>query len=76
LNILSCIKSNKKILKIGNGDWTKCNLIAREIRNLNRSVRIEIVNEFGTSRNIQPNCRGIRDVGSARSIALRSGRIF
>lgn len=76
MNILSCIKSNKKILKIGNGDWTKCNHIAQEIRNLNRSVRIEIVNEFGTSRNILPNCRGNRDVGSARSIALRSGRIF
>ena len=76
VNLLSYIKSNKKILKIGNGDWTKCNHIAQEIRNLNRSVRIEIVNEFGTSRNILPNCRGNRDVGSARSIALRSGRIF
>ncbi|HEY9399323.1 MAG TPA: hypothetical protein VIP29_05450 [Nitrososphaeraceae archaeon] len=76
MNILSCINSSKKILKIGNGDSIKCNHIAQEIKNQNRSVRIEIVNEFGTSRNIFPNCRGNRDVGSARSIALRSGRIF
>ena len=76
MNILSCINSDKKILKIGNGDSIKCNHIAQEIRNLYRSVRIEIVNEFGTSRNILPNCRGIRDMWSARSIALRSGRIF
>jgi hypothetical protein len=76
MNILSCINSSKKILKIGNGDSIKCNHIAQEIKNRNRSVRIEIVNEFGTSRNILPNCRSNRDVGSARSIALRSGRIF
>jgi hypothetical protein len=76
MNILSCINSDKKILKIGNGDSIKCNHIAQEIKNLYRSVRIEIVNEFGTSRNILPNCRGIRDMWSARSIALRSGRIF
>jgi hypothetical protein len=76
MNILSCINSSKKILKIGNGDSIKCNHIAQEIKNRNRSVRIEIVNEFGTSQNILPNCRGNRDVGSARSIAFRSGRIF
>jgi hypothetical protein len=76
MNILSCINSDKKILKIGNGDSIKCTHIAQEIKNLYRSVRIEIVNEFGTSRNILPNCRGIRDMWSARSIALRSGRIF
>jgi hypothetical protein len=50
--------------------------MAQEIRDLNRSVRIEIVNEFGTSRNILPNRRGNRDVGSAKSIALRTGRVF
>jgi len=76
MNILSRINSGKKILKIGNGDLIICNRIAQEIRNLYGSVRIEIVNEFGTSRNILPNCRGIRDIGSARSIALRPGRIF
>jgi hypothetical protein len=76
MNILSCIKSSKKILKIGNGDSIKCNHIAQEIKNQNGSVIIEIVNEFGTSRNILPNCRRNRDVGSAKSIAFRSGRIF
>ena len=76
MNILSCINSSKKILKIGNGDSIKCNLIAQKIKHQNRLVRIEIVNEFGTSRNILPNCRRNRDVGSARSIALRSGRIY
>ena len=76
MNILSCINSSKKILKIGNGDSIKCNLIAQEIKNQNGSVIIEIVNEFGTSRNILPNCRRNRDVGSAKSIAFRSGRIF
>ena len=76
MNIMSCINSSKKILKIGNGDSIKCNHIAQEIRNQNGSVRIEIVNEFGTSRNILPNCRRNRDVGSAKSIAFRSGRIF
>ena len=76
MNILSCINSSKKILKIGNGDSIKCNHIAQEIKNQNESVIIEIVNEFGTSRNILPNCRRNRDVGSAKSIAFRSGRIF
>lgn len=76
MNILSCINSSKKILKIGNGDSLKCNHIAQQIKNQNGSVRIEIVNEFGTSRNILPNCRRNRDVGSAKSIAFRSGRIF
>ena len=76
MNILSCINSSKKVLKIGNGDSIKCNLIAQEIKHQNRLVRIEIVNEFGTSRNILPNCRRNRDVGSARSIALRSGHIY
>ena len=76
MNILCCINSSKKILKIGNGDSIKCNHIAQEIKNQNGSVRIEIVNEFGTSRNILPNCRRNRDVGSAKSIAFRSGRIF
>jgi hypothetical protein len=76
INIMSCINSSKKILKIGNGDSTICNQIAKAIKNQNRSVRIEIVNEFGTSRNILPNCRGNKDIGSARSIALRPGRTF
>jgi hypothetical protein len=76
MNILCCINSSKKILKIGNGDSIKCNHIAQEIKNQNGSVIIEIVNEFGTSRNILPNCRRNRDVGSAKSIAFRSGRIF
>jgi hypothetical protein len=76
INILSCIKSSKKVLKIGNGDWIKCNHIAQEVKNLNRTVRIEIVNEFGTSRNILPNCRRNRDVGSARFIAMRTGRMY
>lgn len=76
MNILSCINSSKKILKIGNGDSIKCNHIAQEIKNQNGSVIIEIVNEFGTSRNILPNCRRNRDVRSAKSIAFRSGRIF
>jgi len=75
-NILSCIKSSKKVLKIGNGDSIKCNHIAQEVKNLNKSVRIEIVNEFGTSRNILPNCRRNRDVGSAKSIAMRAGRMY
>jgi hypothetical protein len=76
INILSCIKSSKKVLKIGNGDWIKCNHIAQEVKNLNGTVRIEIVNEFGTSRNILPNCRRNRDVGSARFIAMRTGRMY
>ena len=76
INILSCIKSSKKVLKIGNGDSIKCNHIAQEVKNLNRTVRIEIVNEFGTSRNILPNCRRNRDVGSAKSIAMRPGRMY
>ena len=76
INIMSCINSSKKILKIGNGDSTICNHIAKAIKNQNRSVRIEIVNEFGTSQNILPNCRRNKDVKSARSIALRPGRTF
>jgi hypothetical protein len=40
------------------------------------AVRVEIVDERGTSQNVEPNKRGARDRSSARTIAFRTGRLY
>jgi hypothetical protein len=77
--LLSGIISTKKILRIGDGNISMAKYIASIIKGrFNNLVRIEIVNEYGTSlpSKTDINRRGARDVSSARAIALRMGRCF
>ena len=77
--LLSGIISTKKILRIGDGNISMAKYIASIIKGrFNNSVRIEIVNEYGTSlpSKTDTNRRGERDVSSARAIALRIGKCF
>jgi hypothetical protein len=77
--LLDDIDSKKKTVRIGDGDLYMARLIATMLRSrFDGPVQIEIVNEWGTSlpHNTGKNRRGIRDISSARKIALRNGRIF
>jgi ribosomal protein S24E len=77
--LLEGIQSKKKTVKIGDGDIAMSQYIARMIKmKLKNVVTIEIVDEYGTSlpRSAGVNRRGIRDKLSAKTIALRSGRLF
>jgi hypothetical protein len=77
--LLSEISSKKKIVRIGNGNIAMAKQIALMIKaKFNGLVHIEIVDERGTSlpQNTDTNRRGARDKSSARTIALRSGRLF
>lgn len=77
--ILSGIRSRKKIVKIGDGDISMCNDIAKSLKmKFNDSVDIEIVDEYGTSlrHNMYANRRGIRDRSSAKVIASRRGKKY
>lgn len=76
---LEGIKSKNKIVRIGDGDVTMSQYIAHMIKlKLRNAVSIEIVDEYGTSlpRNTGMNRRGIRDKLSAKTIALRSGKLY
>jgi hypothetical protein len=77
--LLSGIRSNKKIVRIGDGNIAMAKRIAWMTKaRFKDLVNIEIVNEHGTSlpQNTDTNRRGARDRSSARNIALRRGRIF
>lgn len=77
--LLSGIRSEKKIVRIGDGNITMANQIASMIKTkFNDLVDIEIVDERGTSlpQNTDANRRGIRDRSSARTIAFRRGKSF
>ena len=77
--LLSGIRSEKKIVRIGDGNITMANQIASMIKTkFNDLVDIEIVDEHGTSlpQNTDANRRGIRDRSSARTIAFRKGKSF
>jgi hypothetical protein len=77
--LLSGIRSNKKIVRIGDGNIAMAKRIAWMTKTRFKDlVNIEIVNEHGTSlpQNTDTNRRGARDRSSARNIALRRGRIF
>jgi hypothetical protein len=77
--LLSGIDSRKRTVRVGDGDLNMARLIATTLKSrFDTSVEIEIVDEWGTSlpHNSGKNRRGIRDISSARKIALRNGRIF
>jgi hypothetical protein len=77
--LLAGIDSKKKTVRIGDGDLYMARLIATILKSrFDNLVDIEIVDEWGTSlpRNTGKNRRGVRDISSARKIALRNGRIF
>ena len=77
--LLAGIDSKKKTVRIGDGDLYMARLIATVLKSrFDNLVDIEIVDEWGTSlpHNTGKNRRGIRDISSARKIALRNGRIF
>jgi len=77
--LLAGIDSKKKTVRIGDGDLYMARLIATILKSrFDNLVDIEIVDERGTSlpHNTGKNRRGVRDISSARKIALRNGRIF
>jgi hypothetical protein len=75
--VLNGIDAKHKIVRIGDGHENIAYCIAHGIKNkFNDGVRIELVDEFGTSRKTSSNRRGIRDESSAKKIALRSGLLF
>ena len=77
--LLVGIVSKKKIIRIGDGNIDMAQSLAKLIKlKFMDLVEIEIVNEHGTSlpRNTEANRRGIRDMSSARAIALRKGRPY
>ena len=70
--LLKEIHAKEKIVRIGDGHTSIAHCIASEIKTRFRNnVRVEIVDEFGTSRRSSSNRRGIRDESSAKSIALK-----
>jgi hypothetical protein len=78
-HLVSRIKSNKKIVRIGNGNIAMARQIALILKaKFKELINIEIVDEHGTSQpqNTDANRRGARDKASARTIALRRGRPF
>lgn len=75
--LLGGISSRKKVVRIGDGDIRMARLIARSLKfRFKDRVCIEIVDEHGTSQNMDPNRRVARDRSSARMIAFRSGKEF
>ena len=72
--LLKEIHAKEKIVRIGDGHTSMAHCIASEIKTRFRNnVRVEIVDEFGTSRKSSSNRRGIRDESSAKSIAMKKG---
>ena len=75
--VLNGIEAKHKILRIGDGHASIAYCIAHGIKSkFNDAVRIELVDEFGTSRKTPSNRRGIRDESSAKKIALKRGLLF
>jgi hypothetical protein len=78
-HLLSRIISNKKIVRIGNGNIAMARQIALILKTkFKEQIEIEIVDERGTSlpQNTEANRRGARDIASARTIAFRRGKVF
>ena len=75
--MLGGIDSRKKIVRIGDGNISMARQMAGVLKmRFGDAVRIEIVDEHGTSQNPDANKRGARDRSSARTIAFRSGRPY
>jgi len=75
--ILKLLKSGQrkgKIVRIGNGNPKLATELAETLRvRTDKEIQIEIVDESGTSADMKPNIRAVRDVRSARLIAFRHG---
>lgn len=74
--LLGGISSRYKVVKIGDGDIRMARQMAWAIKKRLPSVHVEIVDERGTSQNVEPNKRGARDRSSARTIAFRTGKPY
>ena len=76
-SILKLLKSGQrkgKLVRIGNGNPKLATELAETLRvRTDNDLQIEIVDESGTSAEIKPNIRAVRDVRSARLIAFRHG---
>lgn len=76
ISILGRLPARRRLVKIGDGDMQTANEIIRML-NLRfcSSFELELVNESRTSPKIKNfNCRGKRDILSARYISRRDGR--
>jgi hypothetical protein len=74
--LLGGIGSKHKVVKIGDGNMRMAGQLAWAIKKKFHEVRVEIVDEHGTSQNAEINKRGARDRSSARTIAFRTGRAY
>lgn len=74
--LLGGISSRHKVVKIGDGNIRMAKQMAWAIKKKFPGVLVEIVDERGTSQNVEPNKRGARDRSSARTIAFRNGRPY
>lgn len=66
----------ENIIRVGNGDLKLAVTIVKGLkRGVGQATRIELVDERGTSSNIniKPNRRGVRDMRAAAIIAFREG---
>lgn len=75
--MLGGIDSRKKIVRIGDGNISMARQMAGVLKmRFGDAVRVEIVDEHGTSQNPDANKRGARDRSSARTIAFRTGKSY
>jgi hypothetical protein len=75
--LLAGISSHKKVVRIGDGDIMMASQMAWALKKrFGDNIRVEIVDEYGTSQTADANRRGARDRSSARTIAFRTGRVF
>jgi hypothetical protein len=75
--LLAGISSHKKVVRIGDGDIMMASQMAWALKKrFGDNIRVEIVDEYGTSQTADANRRGARDRSSARTIAFRTGRAF
>ena len=75
--LLRSTPAKKKIVRIGDGNIEAALKIAEALAaEFGKQIRIEIVNEAGTTSlaKSKPNKRSVKDLRSARLIALRQGR--
>ena len=74
--LIGGIRSRRKVVKIGDGKMLMAQQMAWAIKKRFPGVSVEIVDERGTSQNVEVNKRGARDRWSARTIAFRKGTAF
>lgn len=75
--LLAGISSRKRVVRIGDGNIAMARQMGWALKKrFGDNVRVEIVDERGTSQNTDPNRRGARDCSSARTIAFREGRPY